>query len=160
MTISDAGRAAAPAPSPPPAPGPSFLRRHPVLSGFGVLAALSLFATYWPASAIVTGVLVAGRATGADAALYRAARRGIAELANHILHFRHRDEAAEPPATPTPPEPAAGSPSPPAADGPSPSPASPVPPPPPSPRGPARQRRPRPPAEAIGAEERTTSVGL
>lgn len=127
MTARDARHA--PAPAPPPPAAPSFLRRHPVLAGFGVLAALSLFAAYWPASAIVTAVIVAGRATGADQAAYVAAQRGVRALARRIRYGRGAGPApaapgqpgvpgepsAAPPSTPEPPlphPPAPGSPTP------------------------------------------------
>ena len=61
---SGAGRTPQP-PSPSPS-GPSFARRHPFYAAFGVLAALSLFSAFWPVSAIVTGAIVAARATGLD----------------------------------------------------------------------------------------------
>ncbi len=50
----------------PPPPPPSFVRRHPILAGFGVLSALSLFSALWPASAIVVSVAIAADATGLD----------------------------------------------------------------------------------------------
>jgi hypothetical protein len=60
-----------------PAPPASFARRHPILTGFGILAGLSLFATYFPLSAIVTGIVVGGHATGLDRrALHIAERFG------------------------------------------------------------------------------------
>ncbi|HEY4870239.1 MAG TPA: hypothetical protein VII79_09550, partial [Candidatus Dormibacteraeota bacterium] len=58
-----------------PPPTTSFARRHPILAGFGVLAGLSLFAAYFPLSAIVTCVLVGVRASGADRAAVRLGRR-------------------------------------------------------------------------------------
>src|SRR5205807_4521959 len=58
--------------------GPSFIRRHPILAAFGVLAALSLFAAYWPVSAVVTGALVGARASGIDRIALQWVRRGAA----------------------------------------------------------------------------------
>ena len=74
-------REAPPAPKPP---APSFARRHPFLAGFGALAALSLFAAYWPASAIITGIVVACRATGADRAVLAGVRRGAAAVVRRL----------------------------------------------------------------------------
>src|SRR5579884_890891 len=91
------------APAPPPTHGvPSFARRHPILTGFGILAGVSLFASYFPLSAIVTGALVAFTATGADHVAMRAARRiGSAVAA------RWRVRTATPPPPPPAPEPPA-----------------------------------------------------
>ncbi|MBV8526893.1 MAG: hypothetical protein JOZ75_01110 [Candidatus Dormibacteraeota bacterium] len=142
MIATDAGRAVS-SPPPPPPPGPSFLRRHPLLAGFGVLAALSLFAAYWPASAIVTGVLVAARASGADRAALSLLQQGGRRILQRLRDWGGRaPEAAAPePAAPAPDPPAAheppvAAPEPsPVAAGPSPAPAGPPPP---------RPRRPRP----------------
>ena len=49
MTITDDRSASVSPPTPPP----SFVRRHPILAGFGVLSGLSLFSALWPVSAIV-----------------------------------------------------------------------------------------------------------
>ena len=118
----DAGRAGAPPPPPPP-PGPSFLRTHPLLAGFGVLAALSLFAAYWPLSAIITGVVIAARATGADrAALHivkRSARRLLDGLRQHGGRDRDPEGGAPDPAAPAP-DPSATAPQPPQPSPPSP----------------------------------------
>ncbi|MBV8194838.1 MAG: hypothetical protein JOY80_04860 [Candidatus Dormibacteraeota bacterium] len=92
------------APQPSPGPGPSFVRRHPILAGFGVLAALSLFAAYWPASAVITGVIVAGRATGFDRVVYNAARRGFDDV---VSHLRHAPSTSTQPPEPTPTAPSA-----------------------------------------------------
>ena len=54
MTIRDE-RSTPPATPPPP----SYVRRHPILAGFGVLSGLSLFSALWPVSAIVVAVAVA-----------------------------------------------------------------------------------------------------
>lgn len=148
MNATDAGRTASPAPTPAPqgSPASSFLRRHPVLAGFGVLAALSLFAAYWPASAIVTGVLVAGRATGMDRALFGAARRVASAAARRIRSRGRHDPSPQPPTSPEPAPPQAAPPAP------APSPSSPSPTA-PDPSEPARRaRRARPPAERTGVE--------
>lgn len=108
MIARDAGRAASPPPPPPPA-GPSFLRRHPLLAGFGVLAALSLFAAYWPASAIVTGVVVAARASGAD----RAALSLLERTARRVLNRVRNGPGDGPGAQAGSPEPGAPAPEPP-----------------------------------------------
>ncbi|MBV8302008.1 MAG: hypothetical protein JOY68_08815 [Candidatus Dormibacteraeota bacterium] len=68
------------APSQPPL---SFPRRHPILTGFGILAGVSLFAAYFPISAIVTGIVVGARATGADRMVFRGARSAVRWLAQH-----------------------------------------------------------------------------
>lgn len=72
--VSGAGRT--PQPSPPPVPKTSFARRHPFYAAFGVLAALSLFSAFWPVSALITGAVVAARATGADRLAGRVLVRG------------------------------------------------------------------------------------
>jgi hypothetical protein len=92
---------------------PSFLRRHPILAAFGALAGLSLFAAYWPASAVITGVVVVGRATGADMVAWRWLRSTSTRIAGRVQQAWRRHEtkhgapepAAPPPApipTPTP----------------------------------------------------------
>ena len=101
MTAREAGGTAGPqAPQ-----GPSFIRRHPILAAFGVLAALSLFAAYWPVSAIVTGVLVGARASGADRVAYRWLSRGAAAVAHRFR--RAPTSPADPPGgrAPEPPAP-------------------------------------------------------
>jgi hypothetical protein len=106
-------RMSAPAPRPP-----SFLRRHPILAGFGVLAGLSLFAAYWPASAVITGVVVAGRASGADVVVWRRLRTTSARIAGLVQRAWREHEVkrsgvedghqpptpAEPPPALVPPE--------------------------------------------------------
>ena len=84
------------APAPPPQP-PSFARRHPILTGFGILAGVSLFAAYFPISAIVTAVIVGGRATGADRLALHAGERAVRWIGERL----HRTPA-HPPAPPTP----------------------------------------------------------
>src|ERR1700726_2785174 len=110
MTITD-DRLTPPAPASKP---PSYIRRHPILAGFGVLSGLSLFAALWPVSAIVTAVAVAGHATGLDRAAWSLAER-LAKRGIQIV--RHR---APEPAEPVAPEPRA-----PAPQGPQPSPPAP-----------------------------------
>jgi hypothetical protein len=89
----------------------SFARRHPILTGFGLLAGVSLFASYFPLSAVVTAGLVAVKATGADAAAVRAGSR----LFNAVVQ-RWRARSADPPQrdvpqpVPTAPEPASHAP--------------------------------------------------
>lgn len=76
--------------------GTSFARRHPILTAFGVLAGLSLFAAYFPISAFVTAAVVGARATGID----RRATRAIMRVAGFISqHWRSR-HAHEPPSQP------------------------------------------------------------
>ncbi|MBV9101658.1 MAG: hypothetical protein JOZ46_11815 [Candidatus Dormibacteraeota bacterium] len=88
------------APATTTATGATFARRHPILTAFGVLAGLSLFAAYFPVSAIVTAVVVGVHATGADKLGLRAARRvGAAVLQR--WHARH----APPPGGAQPPSP-------------------------------------------------------
>ncbi|MGH7686572.1 MAG: hypothetical protein ACREN2_07135, partial [Candidatus Dormibacteria bacterium] len=120
MTENAAVRSTAPAPPPQPPPGLDFVRRHPVLAAFGALAGISLFAAYWPASAIVTGAIVLGRASGADRVAWRALRRGASAAAHRIGGWGRREPS---PGVPTPdaPVPEAPSPS-------SPPPAAPAPP--------------------------------
>src|SRR5580704_4662186 len=97
-------------PAPPPAP-PSYVRRHPILSAFGILSGLSLFSSLWPVSAIVVGVAVAGHATGADRAVLHIAERLAARLVSSMHHPAHHEPgpAAPAPAAPQPsaPEPSA-----------------------------------------------------
>ncbi|MGA7987518.1 MAG: hypothetical protein WCB51_03870, partial [Candidatus Dormiibacterota bacterium] len=100
MTISD-DRSASPVP--PPAP-PSFVRRHPIVAGFGVLSGLSLFSALWPVSAIVISVAIAAHVTGADRAAW-SITRALATRGAGALHGRG-------PVSPEPPAP--GSPAPPA----------------------------------------------
>lgn len=157
MTVRDAARPAAPAPPPPP--GPSFLRRHPVLAAFGVLAALSLFAAYWPLSAIATGVVVAGRASGLDRVVYDAARRGVRAVVTRIAHGP-RPEPASPAPEPAPaPEPPRASPG---TSTPSRSSPQPAPPDPPAPSRPTppRTRRPRAAGERGPAPRTPSGAGL
>jgi hypothetical protein len=88
---SGAGRS--PSTPPLPKPTPSFARRHPFYTAFGLLAALSLFSTFWPISAAVTLGLVAVRVTGLDARALRAATA----LGRRLWRFV-RHEAPPPPA--------------------------------------------------------------
>src|SRR5947208_16024496 len=112
MTARDTrDRPAAPSPSNEP---PSFLRRHPILAAFGVLAGLSLFATYWPASAIVVGVVAGARATGLD----RRAWTEVRSLGRVVLaRLRSHRAGHAPPAGPSAPGPAAPPPRGPGRDG-------------------------------------------
>jgi hypothetical protein len=104
MTITN-DRSSTPTPAAPP---PSYVRRHPILTAFGVLSGLSLFTALWPVSAVVVGVAVAGHATGLD----RAAVRLTERLAARISASAHRRGHPEPapvapaPAAPQPSEPA------------------------------------------------------
>jgi len=91
---SGAGRSAQP--SPLPIPAPSFARRHPFYAAFGVLAALSLFSAFWPLSALVTGALVAARATGLD----RRALHGVATGGRWLVRRITSTRGAPPPAQP------------------------------------------------------------
>ena len=90
-----------------PAPAASFARRHPILAGFGVLAGLSLFAAYFPISAIVTGVVVGAHASGADRAALSIGRRLGSRLAQRWRTRHHGSGApsptAEPPVSPPAP---------------------------------------------------------
>ena len=81
------------APSPSNGP-PSFVRRHPILAAFGVLAGLSLFAAYWPASAIVVGVAAGAHATGVDRRAWVVARSMAAKV---VTHVHRRTGATTPP---------------------------------------------------------------
>lgn len=87
---------------PIPTPGISFARRHPILTGFGVLAGLSLFAAYFPVSAIVTGVVVGAHATGADRTALRLFRRAATAVTQR---WRVRHPSAPPPAATGEPHP-------------------------------------------------------
>ncbi|HWW10860.1 MAG TPA: hypothetical protein VNY76_11505 [Candidatus Acidoferrales bacterium] len=93
-----------------PPPRTSFARRHPILAAFGVLAGLSLFAAYFPLSAIVTGVVVGAHATGFDAAAVRLGRRLGSGLAQR-WRARHNPSVVPPPAPPTAEPPASPVPS-------------------------------------------------
>jgi hypothetical protein len=110
MTITD-DRSSTPTPAAAP---PSYVRRHPILTAFGVLSGLSLFSALWPVSAVVVGVAVAGHATGLDRATLRLAER----LAARIDASAHRRGHPEPgpvapaPGAPEPSEPAPSAPAP------------------------------------------------
>ena len=106
MTIKD-DLSTSPAPAPPP---PSYVRRHPILSAFGILSGLSLFSALWPVSAIVVGVAVAGHATGADRAVLHIAERLAARIASSMHHAAHHVPGPVAPA-PTAPQPSAPEPS-------------------------------------------------
>src|SRR3989442_14679499 len=98
MTARDTrDRPAAPSPSNGP---PSFLRRHPIRAAFGVLAGLSLFATYWPASAIVVGVVAGSRATGLDRKAWSEARLLARLVATRLRRRRPAPQGPPPPAAP------------------------------------------------------------
>ena len=83
-----------------PPPRTSFARRHPILAAFGVLAGLSLFAAYFPLSAIVTGVVVGAHASGVDGAAVRLGRRVGSGLAQR-WRARHHRSIVPPPPPPT-----------------------------------------------------------
>jgi hypothetical protein len=104
MTITD-DRSSTPTPAAPP---PSYVRRHPILTAFGVLSGLSLFSALWPLSAVVIAVAVAGHATGLDQAALHLAER----VAARVSASAHRRGHSEP--VPVAPEPAAPQPSAPA----------------------------------------------
>ena len=104
MTITDDRPTARPTPAAPP----SFIRRHPILAGFGVLSALSLFSALWPASAIVIPVAIAGDATELDRAIVprrgrmppgstRRAGPGHRSRDRCALSVRHRSPRLPPP---------------------------------------------------------------
>ena len=109
-----------------------------------MLAALSLFAAYWPASAIVTGVVVAARASGADRAalsiLERSARRVLDRLRKGPGDGPGAEGGSPEPPVPAEPPQAAPEPSPVAV---TPPPAAPGTPPAPRPRRPRPAPRPR-----------------
>jgi len=108
MTITD-DRSSTPTPAAPP---PSYVRRHPILTAFGVLSGLSLFSALWPISAVVIGVAVAGHATGLDRAAVHLAERLAARI-SASAHHRERPEpgpVAPAPAAPQPSEPAPSAP--------------------------------------------------
>jgi hypothetical protein len=90
----------------PPPPPPSFVRRHPILAGFGVLSALSLFTALWPVSAIVISVAIAGHVTGVDRVAWSLAHKLAARVTRAVS--RHGPGAATPgPAAPSGPRHAA-----------------------------------------------------
>ena len=72
-----------------------------------MLAALSLFAAYWPASAVITGIVVAGRATGADRVALGVIRRGAAAVARRLHHSTPPPPDLAPGPEPPPPHPPA-----------------------------------------------------
>jgi len=98
MTITDQ-RSTTAAPTPPP---PSYVRRHPILTGFGVLSGLSLFSALWPVSAIVVAIAVGGHATGLDRAAWRVTRLAAAHV---VASVRGHESAKQ--RAPVPPQPAA-----------------------------------------------------
>jgi hypothetical protein len=100
MTITD-DRTTTPTPSVTP---PSYIRRHPILAGFGVLSGLSLFSALWPVSAVVIAVAVAGHATGLDRAAVLLVERVAARIDASAHHRSHPDPApvAPTPVAPTP----------------------------------------------------------
>ena len=85
----------------PPAPPRSFLRRHPILAGFGVLSGLSLFSALWPASAIVISVAIAADATGLDRKAWTLTRSVAGRIASAVRDRAHEDPSPSPVA-PTP----------------------------------------------------------
>jgi hypothetical protein len=72
-----------------------------------VLAGLSLFATYWPASAIVVGVVAGARATGLDRKVWVEAK----SLGRAVVARLRKSRAGQPP-PPGPVVPASGAPQP------------------------------------------------
>lgn len=108
MTITD-DRTTTPT---PPVTPPSYIRRHPILAGFGVLSGLSLFSALWPVSAIVIAVAIAGHATGLDRAIVLLVERTAARIDASARHRNHPDpRPVAPSPIPTPaPEPAAPAP--------------------------------------------------
>src|SRR5579863_2017063 len=109
MTITD-DRTTTPTPAPTP---PSYIRRHPILAGFGVLSGLSLFSALWPVSAIVIAVAIAGHATGLDRAAFLLVERVAARIDASAHHRTHPEPSpvTQAPGAPTPsPEPSAPSP--------------------------------------------------
>jgi hypothetical protein len=100
MTISDDR----PATVTPPAPRPSFVRRHPILAGFGVLSGLSLFSALWPVSAIVITVAIAADATGLDRKAWSLTRSVADRIASAVRDRAHVDPSPSPP-TPVAPAP-------------------------------------------------------
>src|SRR5580704_17238418 len=156
MTITD-DRTTPPTPAPT---APSYIRRHPILAGFGVLSGLSLFSALWPVSAIVIAVAIAGHATGLDRAAVLLVERLAARIDASAHHRTHPE-----------PDPKTPSPSAPVAPAPAPEPSAPAPPAPrrqvhtpaapaarsrrdpraPSPHRPAPARRPRAPEHRVGA---------
>ncbi|HEY6470341.1 MAG TPA: hypothetical protein VI434_11285 [Candidatus Dormibacteraeota bacterium] len=92
----------------PPPPPPSFVRRHPILAGFGVLSALSLFSALWPASAIVVSVAIAADATGLDRKAWSLTTRVAERIATAV---RGREQPDPPSPAPVVPAPSAPQPS-------------------------------------------------
>jgi hypothetical protein len=91
-------------PPTPPVTPPSYIRRHPILAGFGVLSGLTLFSALWPASAIVIAVVIAGHATGLDHAAVLLVERLAARISASAHHHEHPDPGPVAPA-PAPPAP-------------------------------------------------------
>jgi len=83
-------------PPAPVSPTTSFARRHPILTGFGILAGLSLFAAYFPISAFVTAGLVGAHATGADRLALRGTRRAVAWIRVHVPVKRQNPAPSSP----------------------------------------------------------------
>ena len=81
------------------AAGTTFVRRHPILAGFGVLAGLSLFAAYFPLSAVVTAVVVGVHATGVDRWGLRTARSAGTAILRR-WRSRHQTPPAPQPTAP------------------------------------------------------------
>ena len=94
MTIPDDRPTFVTAPSPPP----SFVRRHPILAGFGVLSGLSLFSALWPASAIVVAVAVAADATGLDRKAWSLTRSVAGRITAAVGDHTRTDPVAPSPA--------------------------------------------------------------
>jgi hypothetical protein len=96
----------------PPTPPPSFIRRHPILAGFGVLSGLSLFSALWPASAIVVSVAIAADVTGLDRKAWALTRSVAERIATAVRAHTHPDQAPSPtPAVPAPSAPQPSAPS-------------------------------------------------
>jgi hypothetical protein len=106
MTITD-DRSSTPTPAAAP---PSYVRRHPILTAFGVLSGLSLFSALWPVSAVVIAVAVAGHATGLDRAAVLLAERLAARISASAHHHEHSEPGPVAPA-PAAPQPSAPAPS-------------------------------------------------
>jgi hypothetical protein len=99
----------------PPTPPPSFVRRHPILAGFGVLSGLSLFSALWPVSAIVVSVAIAADATGLDRKAW-SVTKSVAERIATAVHGHTHDGPTSPAPAPVAPVPSAPQPSPPRRD--------------------------------------------
>jgi hypothetical protein len=102
MHITDQ-RTATPA---PPATPPSFVRRHPIVAGFGVLSGLSLFSALWPASAIAITLAIAAHATGVDRVAWSLTRKAAMRIFDSV-RGRSIGTAPSPEPSPDSPQPPA-----------------------------------------------------